>query len=96
MATHFSPPILLLPRVMGDLRILAAAGLFLAALTGCADKVRINNASLPNEWGILVDGTRSTGPVNDVRYRSTSTQPACVLSATIVPVLSSRRNSTPM
>ncbi len=40
-------------------------------LAGC-DSVEVVNAPLPTEWGMLVDGTRAGGPVNDQRYRSTN------------------------
>lgn len=51
------------------IRSIAILSLFLGV--GCkSDKVRIHNESPPNAWGILVDGARSSGPVNDARYTS--------------------------
>jgi len=55
-------------------KVLAGKAAVVAAAVLCAckaDCVRIANDTRPNEWGILVDGTRSTGPVSDARYTST-------------------------
>ncbi|MDX1435110.1 MAG: hypothetical protein R3286_21910, partial [Gammaproteobacteria bacterium] len=48
----------------------ALVGIIGLSIVGCGDRVRVVNAPLPQEWGILADGTKSSGPVNDARYTS--------------------------
>lgn len=55
-------------RCAGRMLVLLATGIL---LPGCADKVRVFDAPLPEEWGALVDGTKAGANVNDARYTHT-------------------------
>lgn len=45
--------------------------MFVLPLVTACDKVRVFDAPLPTEWGVLVDGTKGGTPVNDARYTDT-------------------------
>lgn len=53
------------------LGVLARVVPVLLVTAGCADTVRVFQAPLPTEWGVLVDGTKGGAAVNDARYTDT-------------------------
>jgi len=57
--------------VRRTIRKLALIAPVLLVTAGCADRVRVFQAPLPTEWGVLVDGTKGGAAVNDARYTDT-------------------------